>query len=1145
MVEAAPKRKRRRFWVILLATTATVLTAAVAALPWMLGTPPVLRLLLAQANAALAPGAIELTGLRLSWFGTTRMTGLVLRDPRGKRVLVAPRVSLDRSVWRLLSDRSQLGTLTLDGAALDIERRADGSIDLADVFGALLAEKPDPHPNPGPGAKAEADPSLEAKGAPMPSFTLRVVRGTLALRSPELAEPLTAGRVDFTLQNPAAPGGLAWKLALANGVEAGTETLEVSGRCDLRARAGTQPDLELSLSGCRWPLAGSVAGVLARGRLDGKIEARRQEGHWAFGGAAKVLDLDAAGVALAGDRLRIDRIDGTWDLAQDAGAWAIRRFDATCPLATLAASGTIAETASASARVEGHLDLAALARQLPHALRLRDGLALERGSAHVRVDLRSEADAPQRLDVEARVSDLIARDGAKTITLRDPATLSASLTRRDADLRVPKLELKTAFLDATGSGDLDRGVTLAATFNFGEFQAQLRDLIDFGGLGLSGQGRLAANYRRAESNYVGRLAAEVRALRVVGLASDPVARDFVRLDASASGPASESGLPLSWENARVNLNGDDVAARVSANTREGVTTVSANASAPYPFGAVEGRADGKLTARWSERLLEIDEVRLGLRPADPKLAARSINLAGKGRLNLGAGELTLGPIPGTAPGAIGLGPEGVRVRGLGQSASGRRVEASLVGDLAALDQASATWVGGDAHGLAGSWDVQITVEEGDQGRRNFGGTAKSLDLSLPGGDGKGRRVEGPIALALGGAYQVADDRVDLTSLVLASRYAVVSASGRLAEPAGRRVADLQGTLTPNWDSIKKLAEASIEPGASLTGNPRAFRIKGPISGGAAAEILKGLDAELGIDLAEAQAFGMRVGPAPIVVRCGGGRVAIDPIATTLNGGRVALKPEIVLDDPKGMALRLASGSAIEGAEINQEVSRRVLSFVVPALNDAAQVRGHLSVAIDRAEFPIGGSDGRTSNVAGRVDFQDVVFEPGPSAAPLLSLAGKGQTPALRLHQPVVLTVADGRVTQSGLVIPLGGSSRLELGGSVGFDETLALRAVVPVSGATLGDQAKLGQDLDGTRIVVPIGGTIAKPTIDARALRLALQELSKTVLKREVTRDASEVLDRIVRPSGESETPRSPDGLPATREAQKLGEDLLRRLVPR
>ncbi|MBV8265021.1 MAG: hypothetical protein JO252_01600, partial [Planctomycetaceae bacterium] len=80
MVEAAPKRKRRRFWVILLATTATVLTAAVAAIPWMLGTPPVLRLLLAQANAALAPGAIELTGLRLSWFGTTRMTGLVLRD---------------------------------------------------------------------------------------------------------------------------------------------------------------------------------------------------------------------------------------------------------------------------------------------------------------------------------------------------------------------------------------------------------------------------------------------------------------------------------------------------------------------------------------------------------------------------------------------------------------------------------------------------------------------------------------------------------------------------------------------------------------------------------------------------------------------------------------------------------------------------------------------------------------------------------------------------------------------------------------------------------------------------------------------------------------------------------------------------------
>ncbi len=402
-----------------------------------------------------------------------------------------------------------------------------------------------------------------------------------------------------------------------------------------------------------------------------------------------------------------------------------------------------------------------------------------------------------------------------------------------------------------------------------------------------------------------------------------------------------------------------------------------------------------------------------------------------------------------------------------------------------------------------------------------------------------------MTLGMGGAYQKTVDRVDLDSLSLASRYAIVTASGHLAEPSSRRLADLQGTLTPNWETITTLAASSLEPGASLKGGARNFRIKGPLSGGTMAEVLQGLDAELGIDLVEAQAFGMRLGSAPVVVRCGGGRVTIDPIQTTLNGGRVTLTPEVRFDDPRGMALRLASGSAIEKAEINEEVSRRVLTYVAPILNDATEVHGHLSVAVDRAEFPIGGADNRTSNVAGRIDFQDVVFGPGPSAAQLLSLAGKGQMPALRLHQPVVLAIADGRVTQSGLVIPLGDTSRIELGGSVGFDQSLALRAVVPISGAMLGPQARLSQDLDGTRISVPIGGTISQPVVDRRALQVALKELSRSVLKREVTRDAAEVLDRLSRSRGPAGTPRSPRGLPGTADAQKLESDILRRLLPR
>ena len=119
-----------------------------------------------------------------------------------------------------------------------------------------------------------------------------------------------------------------------------------------------------------------------------------------------------------------------------------------------------------------------------------------------------------------------------------------------------------------------------------------------------------------------------------------------------------------------------------------------------------------------------------------------------------------------------------------------------------------------------------------------------------------------------------------------SRYAGSGTPRRTGLPTCGRP---PGEVSPRTgDSIQKLRRRRSSRRLA-TGNP--WLSTSTADGrGAAAEILKGLDAELGIDLAEAQVFGMRVGPAPIVVRCGGGHVAIDPIATTLNGGRVVLRP---------------------------------------------------------------------------------------------------------------------------------------------------------------------------------------------------------------------------------------------------------------
>jgi translocation and assembly module TamB len=987
-------------------------------------------------------------------------------------------MTLDCGLVPLVLSKPIRGVVTFEGAAVDVERRADGSIDLVDALASLS----------GPSAKPQPTPAPSAPAGPGPDLTMKVVGGSLRIRAPELAEPLAARRMDITFHLPSEPGPLTWQVALAGPAKGDDATLRLAGQFDFRAPDASAADLSASLSGKSWPWAVNTAGVAARGRFDGQLDAKRQAGLWTLAGNPSVLGLDATGPALAGDRLRLDRVAAVCDVSQTAGAWCVRRLDLGSPVATVKTGGTLAATATpgAAAQLDARLDLAALARLLPHAFRLRDGLALNSGSANLVIELRDETEAEgRRLGIEARISDLIAQNGAREVAVRDPATLVARMVQQGGGLRVEQLAIKTGFLDATGSGDLEKGVTLSASIDLEGLERQFHDLIDFGSLDLAGQGRLSADYRRSEGKkFLGRFAAEVQSLRVKGLTTAPIARERVRIDAAATGPADNAGWPQAWNFAKVALQTEDL------------------------------NAGATLGASPPNRVLRIDEVRaeMQLPPAPGTPAAEKVRLAMQGQFDPAAGTLDLFAKPGTGPEPIALGPEGLHVVGLNQGGT-VSMALGLAGDVARLDRTLAAWTGAIPNGLAGGMSIKVGATLGADGGLVVGASVLSPDLTQPEAAGPGRRPVGPVALGLQANKPAGADWIDLGQLTLACRYATINAMGRLDEPAGRRLADLQGTIAPNWPALSALLAQSVEPKAAIKGEMRPFRLKGPILGANTAAILQGLDAELAIDRFEAVAFGLRVAPTPVVVRCGNRQVTIAPIETSINGGRTVLRPEVAFDPAPGtVALRLAPGSAIEGAAINDEVSRGLLAYIAPVLRDATSVKGKVSVSVDRAEFPIVSNDQGSTTLVGKVVFDNVEFDAGPFTSELLTLAGKGGPQALRLHQPIQLAIANGRVNESGLMVPLGRDARIELEGSIGFDQTLAMRARMPVTPAMLGRQRGLDQVLEGLRIGVPIGGTLSHPTLDNKAFRVGLREVGKSLLKRGGEQEVRDLLKGFVRP---------------------------------
>ncbi len=495
--------------------------------------------------------------------------------------------------------------------------------------------------------------------------------------------------------------------------------------------------------------------------------------------------------------------------------------------------------------------------------------------------------------------------------------------------------------------------------------------------------------------------------------------------------------------------------------------------------------------------------------------------------------MTLEPLPGNATASLVIDPDGLRISGFGQGLESLRFGGGVSGELAGLDSLVADMTGRSPLGLSGRWSA-ISSGRGDADGVTLVGKFR---LNEPAGaSDKSTR---PTGLALRVHYAPRSDRLDLTEFTVSTSYGTLDASGKLEEATGDALVDLKGVVSPDFEAINALLAARVEPGAQVVGKPRAFRASGTLSGDGS-KGWKGLDAEVGFDLAGADIYGMKFGPSPVVLRANRGRLVFDPVSTTLNEGHIRLEPEIDLDAPGGPILRLAKNSSIREARINDEVSKRVLAYVAPILDEATRASGLVSVDLDHAEFPIGPGRGRQAKVEGAVVFQDVEFAPGPLASEILGAIGRRDL-SLKLDQPVTLTIADGRVNQRGMSIPVGELTRIELNGWVDFDRNIALNAILPVTPAMLGNNPLLSDIVAGSKVRLPIAGTLDHPSIDQDAFANALQELGKSLLTRGATRGAMELFMRLGRPKDPDAPPPPTRPSPAERKEKKQEKKAIRR----
>src|SRR5262249_36244895 len=100
-MSSTDRTRPRRRWRIALLAALIAAAALLAALPQLVSRSVARRILTTRARQILAPGSLEATAVRVSWFGPTEIDGAVLRDERGAHLVAANRAVFEWNLWQI------------------------------------------------------------------------------------------------------------------------------------------------------------------------------------------------------------------------------------------------------------------------------------------------------------------------------------------------------------------------------------------------------------------------------------------------------------------------------------------------------------------------------------------------------------------------------------------------------------------------------------------------------------------------------------------------------------------------------------------------------------------------------------------------------------------------------------------------------------------------------------------------------------------------------------------------------------------------------------------------------------------------------------------------------------------------------------
>jgi translocation and assembly module TamB len=987
---------------------------------------------------------VAIQSLSLGWLSGIRAKGVVLQDAQGNTLAEVAELKSDNTLYQLALDSSNLGKFHVLDPKANVVLRADGSN--WEDFLKLL-------------------PKSESKTESQPvAIQLELLRGSVQFDDQIAGKQWTFDGLNCEVDWPAAADKPRTAKLSAAVQAAGAQPATIPPG-DMQAELSWQPtaaglgtgqvtlranNLALDISqgalrrcGVDVQAAGSLTTELvyqfARDAQDHTLQLRKLSAPQLAVASATYLSTDVP-------RLSIEAGQGQVQLAN--GKITVAGLDVRTNVLTLtgsgqAAIGDLATAASGGAiggdsqlQVQGQLDLATLAAQLPATLHLKNDTRITNGRVNLMLVSRHEP-AGRLWQAGLQTDNLVAESGGRQVQWDEPLTLEATARQAATGVTIDRIIGKASFFELQGNGTLAKG-ELTAGADLNRLVAELDQFIDFGAVKLAGNLAAKLNWQQNQGDqWQATATAQVQQFALEAPGVVPWKEDNLQLGGQVTGRVVGTTLQqITAATFNVLSSADQLEVALTKAVDQPSSTTAwplrfalkgdlatwqprVQAFVPLAGWRTAGGIDLQGGGTFSPALAELTATKLelnklevsgpGLAISEQKVVLETIGSWDQKNLTFVSSSTTL------ASSAIALRGDNIKAV-LGGTTPTVQGVIDYRGDLTRL----MTWLPAAeprAYQLAGMLEgrVEAALRSGKV-EAVWSNDIKNLTYASPDAPGAGprnatlvanssaspfivRHVEPLVKVSTKATYDPATDALTVSQAQLQSSIASFNADGTVTELTKRCLADVKGQIAYDFavltqlmnDKLYKdaLAKNTGEPPLNvpvLTGKEsRAFSIRGPLLAGANGDglVSSELTAQAEVGWQSAQYFGLTAGPGVFPAKLEQKIVYMGPLDLSINEGKLLGAPRLNLTG-ESPVLEMDKGQVIQNLRISPELCDGWMKFVAPLLAGVTRAEGNFSVDLDGARVPL--MTPTKGTIGGVMSIHKAEVGPGPLAQKYLDMA---------------------------------------------------------------------------------------------------------------------------------------------------------------